>query len=204
MQRVSVCQIEENDQRPLKLANNTLIISSKKTREWKKNAGGFLQDVLTDDNKKKNDDDNEHINRSSSTSSAAAAADCLIQRQRRKQTRLERKTGSEKRKEKQKKKNKKKKKEEERNKKSPSLTSEAEATEASLFQFFAVDTSNSFYPHERTRCAVRSTNNEPNRFSKQTSGEHHHKSQQKLEVHSKHPFFFSSLSPSRSLLFRLK
>lgn len=191
--RDSLCQAKENDNNNnnnnnkniFKIAHNTSIISSKRTREWKQNDGGFQHDVLTNDNSGKNVDDDDHVSCSSS-SSAAAAADCFIQRQRRKQTRLKRKTGSEKR-------NEKKKKKKERNKKSPSSNIEAEAAEASLFQSFAVDTpaidtSTIFYPYEPTRFVDKNTAKEENCFSIQTS-EEHHQLQQKQEVHNTHTFF---------------
>ncbi len=182
-----LCQAKENDhnnnQKTLKIAHNTSIISSRNTREWKQNNSGFQRVILTNDNS----DNNVHGTRSSS-SAAAAAADCLIRRQRRKQTRLKRKTGSEKRKEKKKKKKK------ERNKKSHSSNTVAEATEPSLFQFFAVDTptidtSAISYPYEQANCAGNSAAKKENCFSTQTSREHHHQ-QQKQQVHNKSSFLF--------------
>ena len=188
----SFCRAKEitNNTRILKIARNTSIISSKKTRPWKQNDGGFQCVLLTNDN-------NDYITRSSSSSSTPAAADRRIRRQRRKQTRLKRKTGSEKRNEKRKKKK-------ERNKKSPSSsTTGAEATEASLFQFFTLDTSTIdtsaiFYPYEQqAKCADknRPTQKKENCFSVQTSGEHHQ--QQKQEVYNTHyfSFFLLLLSP---------
>jgi hypothetical protein len=175
------CQAKEvennNNTRILKIARNTSITSSQKKRAWKQNDGGFQRVVLTNDN-------NNHITRSSSSSSTTVAADRLILRQRRKQTRLKRKTGSEKRKEKKKKKK-------ERNKKSPSSTTGAKATEASLFQFFTVDTSTIdtstiFYPYEQAKCADNNTPKEENSFSVQISGEHYQ--QQKQEVYNTHYF----------------
>jgi hypothetical protein len=176
----SFCQAKVNDNNnnnnhnhsTLKITHNTSITSSQRTGKWKQNAGGFQRDVADDNN-----DGDEHFVRSS-LPSAAVAADWFIRRQYRKQTRLKKKTGSEKKKEKEKKKK-------ERNKKSQPSTTAAEATEASLFQFNAVDaptidTSAIFYPHEQARYADKSTAKEKNSFSIQTLAEH----QQKQEVHS--------------------
>ena len=181
-----------NNTRILKIARNTSITSSKKTRSWKQNDGGFQCVVLTNDN-------NDYITRSSSSSSAPAAADRHIRRQRRKQTTLKRKTGSEKRNEEKKKKKK------ERNKKSPSSTTGAEAaTEASLFQFFTldtstIDTSTIFYPYEQAKCADKNRpTKKENCFSVQTSGEHHQ--QQKQEVYNTHYFSFFFLLSLRYLM----
>ena len=187
--------IENINKQTLDIGHNSSIISSKRTEKWKQNASGFQADVLTTDN----NDGDKHITHSSS-SSVAAAADCFIRHPHRKQTRLKRKTTSEKREEKKKKKKKKKK---ERNKKSPSSTTGAEATEASLFQFYAVDTpaidtSTVLYPYEQARCSDKSTAKEKNSFPKQTTVEHLHR--QKQQVHhtllfdfdQKYFLFFSS------------
>lgn len=146
------------------------ITTSEKTAAWQQNDGGFHRAVLTHDNT--DGDDGERVTRSSS--STAAAADRRIQRQRRKQTRLKRKSGSEKRREKR---------EKERNKKSLSSSIEAEATEASLFQFVTLNTTprTSFYPNEQAKCAEKNTRKKENCFPIQTSGEH--QQQQKQEVH---------------------
>ena len=148
------------------------ITTSEKSPAWKENDGGFHRAVLTNDNT--DGDDGERVTRSSS--STAAPADRLIQRQRRKQTRLKRKSGSEKRREKR---------EKERNKKSLSSSIEAEATEASLFQFVTLNTTprTSFYPYEQARCAEKNTRKKENCFPIQTSGEHQQQQQQKQEVH---------------------
>jgi hypothetical protein len=170
------CQVKETDnnnhKRTLKIAHNTSIISSERTWKWKQNDGGFQRDAFTSNN---NDGEN-HVIHSPSSSSAAAAAECLIRRQRRKQTRLKRKTKSEKREEQKKKKKK------ERNKKSPSSTTGA-AAEASLFQFFTldtptIDTSAVLYPHEQANSANKSVAKEKNCFPIQTTVE-----QQQQEVH---------------------
>jgi hypothetical protein len=174
--------LNNNNNRTLKTAYKNSINSGRRTWQWKHNAGGFQPDLPVNDNNDSNDD----ITRSSSSSAAAAAAamaDCLIQRQCRKQTRLKRKAESEKRKEKKKTRKK------ERNKKSPLSTTEAEATEASLFQLSAADppTTNTtaiFHPYEQLRWADRSTAKEQTCFAIQTLSEH-----QKQQVYN---VYFSS------------
>ncbi|CAF1549885.1 unnamed protein product [Rotaria magnacalcarata] len=149
----------------LKIPHNTSMVSNQTTLNWKQNDGGFQHDVLAN-----NTNNDKYVIRSLSSSSAASTTDRFIPRQSRKQKWLKRKTESEERKEKKKKK--------ERNKKSPSSTTKAEATEASLFQYIAVDTpaidaaSAIFYPHERARCAGKSEAKEKNCFLTQTLAEY--------------------------------
>jgi hypothetical protein len=171
--------LNNNNKSTLKTAYRNSINSSRRTWQWKHNAGGFQPDLPVNDN-------NDDITRSSS-SSAAAVADCLIQRQYKKQTRLKRKAESEKRKEKKKTRKK------ERNKKSPLSTTEAEATEASLFQLSAADppttdTTAIFHPYEQLRWADRSAAKEQTCFAIQTLSEH-----QKQQVYN--VYFSSSFFP---------
>ncbi|CAF4185381.1 unnamed protein product [Rotaria socialis] len=156
----------------LKIPHNTSMVSNQTTLKWKQNDGGFQHDVLS--NGTNND---KYAIRSLS---ATSTTDCFIQRHRRKQTRLKRKTESKERKEKKKKK--------ERKKRSPSSTSKVEATEASLFQYFAVDTpaidtSAIFYPHEQARCADKSGAKEKNCFLSQTLVEHQQRQKHESSFH---------------------